>query len=625
MDEQDNKKKQIDIEKTIRSYLRNNHSDKFKKESVDAITGTVGEHLKTKNININLNSINTYLHSIIEPFEDFFKFKLPKLKEKNDALIIELKPELKPEPKMLPKGTLKKKENLEVKEVKVKEIKVKEIKVKEVKVKEVKVKEVKVKEVKVKKEKKSTSYEMYDSCDENDESIIQEVLAFHNNIENSNKSTSKKYTDLVHGPYSSSWINDNPQVDDDISHPEIIKRANALDRLLAVKFFEQRTIEWFEQRRQLISASDIGTVLQQNKSEPEYKFLFKKILPDAFKGNKFTAHGVKYETISSMIFCYRMNVTCHDFGLCQHREHLFLGASPDNVVSHYKHDGVHLTDKVGLGLEIKCPYSRTITDDLDIEKEVPYYYSQVLLQLECCDLEECAFWQTKIEEYNSREEFVTDTDPDEQFRTRDKKLEKGAVIQFLSEKELEELRDRNKVGSPEYWELVYNKSKYIYPPKIEMTPYEYDEWATNQINNFKTDPDLKYLEGYAFDKIIYWRLEKSKNVIIKRDREWFSQNLPKFQKMWNYVLYFRNNPDKFTILQEYVDSLSTKYNKKIMEVVEHLSDESHPMYQQRLVTINKTTIANKLAIEKEKEKEMKEALALKSAGLYEFIVDSDSE
>ena len=55
-------------------------------------------------------------------------------------------------------------------------------------------------------------------------------------------------------------------------------------------------------------------------------------------------------------------------------------------------------------VEIKCPPKRKFT------KTVPLHYlMQVQGQLEVCDLDECDFFQVKIEEYDSFDEYCKDT------------------------------------------------------------------------------------------------------------------------------------------------------------------------------------------------------------------------
>ena len=70
-----------------------------------------------------------------------------------------------------------------------------------------------------------------------------------------------------------------------------------------------------------------------------------------------------------------------------------------------------------------------------------YYWIQTQLQLECCDLEECDFWQAEIKEYSSRLEFIDDTDPCEPFRSKTTGFEKGCIIQLLPKSKMTDVRN----------------------------------------------------------------------------------------------------------------------------------------------------------------------------------------
>lgn len=361
----------------------------------------------------------------------------------------------------------------------------------------------------------------------------------------------------IFGPYGTQWIHD-VQVHD-ILMPDIIKKQQIVGKLLQIKCPDQRTPEWFAMRDGKITASDGGCVLGVNDHEPKYKFILKKVLGSVFKGNKYCYHGKKYENIATMIYEYRLNVSVNNFGLIGHPVYKFLGASPDGIIGLYKHDKKHFTRYVGRMLEVKCPLSRKIELDGDIYDICPiYYWVQVQLQLECCDLDECDFWQCKIVEYNSKVDFVDDTDLKEPFRSKLSKFEKGCAIQLLPKNKMKEVLDLK------YWDAVYDHAIFIYPPRVEMSPYDCDVWISEILSNISTDPEYS---DYYFDRIFYWRLERSKCLTINRDKEWFAKSLPELEKMWNYVEFFRANKDKQDILLNYINSMKLKMNSKIMKIV----------------------------------------------------------
>ena len=381
--------------------------------------------------------------------------------------------------------------------------------------------------------------------------------------------------------FGSQWIHEN-QKNDEIDD-KVIQRRKQFDKLRAIKLPVQRSPEWFAMRNDKITASDGGTVIGQNKYEPVYNFILKKTIGSEFKSNLNCYHGKKYEQIATMIYEYRMNVHMEEFGLLAHPEYSFLGASPDGICSYYKKDKKHLSKYVGRMLEIKCPLVREIKKEGDIIDNICpiYYWVQVQLQLECCNLDECDFWQCKIKEYPNREAFIKDSDHQEPFRTKNG-LEKGCIIQLLPKNKMLDIETT-------YDEITYEDAAFIYPDSIEMTPMDCDIWLSKTISNLHNDQKYKQ---YTLDKILYWKLEDSKNVTINRDRLWFEKNLPKFKKIWDYVVFLRNNIEQLSLLKSFIDTRETKYNKEIMEVVDNLCRPENPNYQEYLKNLR-----NKIGVE----------------------------
>lgn len=351
------------------------------------------------------------------------------------------------------------------------------------------------------------------------------------------------------------------QFDDIIGEKEMLF-SKQFDKLRAIILPEQGTPEWFEMRNEKISASDGGAAIGVNHYEPQYKIILKKTVGEPFKSNEYCYHGKKYEEIATMIYEYRMNVSTDEFGLISHPSISFLGASPDRICNKYKYDKKHLSKFVGRMLEIKCPLVRNILETGKIMGEIcpEYYWVQVQLQLECCNLEECDFWQCEIKEYSSREEFIKDTNPEFPHLSRSFGFEKGCLIQLLPKNKFNE-------ATSNYNNAIWNYSKFIYPPQIEMSPYSTDKWISTVLSNLHNDS--KY-NDYYFDKVIYWKLIKSNNVTIERDRQWFGEKLPIFQKIWNYITFFRSNDSKLKNLTDFLQTRKKKINKEIMNVVDLL-------------------------------------------------------
>lgn len=522
-------------------------------------------------------------------------------------------------------------------------------------------------------------------------------------------------------PFGTSWFYDNNTGDDELSEQQK-SLSKKVKKLLEIEYPAQRSKAWFDMRKGCISASDGGCVVGDNQHEPQYAIYLKKLLEPPFEPNGACYHGTKLEQVATMVYEYRMNVRVEEFGLVKHPSIKCIGASPDGIIGKYKLNGKDKTKFVGRMLEIKCPKSREINDDNPFD-HIKYYWVQVQLQLECCDLEECDFWQNVIREYDTRQDFIDDTDEKEPFRSKKTGAEKGCLIQLLPKDKMGDITN----------EVIWGFSKFLYPSKIDMTPLECDVWVTEVANNLEaylinniydkykdmkeliinsiksakfkmyyvneikakveslvswlvnekhvkitedkksnfftkksieleeeylknipkklqeekfirflvncnlqkyddikqdeklyekildldldenfgkhvnTNKDLKFIKElsrflkefefprkYGFHRVYYWRVEKTNCELVKRDREWFKQKLPIFEKMWKNIEFLREHQDYVSVLQQYINSLPTKEvhfgkeikdNNKVMDFVDYLCNP--PKEEKELKKYNK--------------------------------------
>ena len=319
---------------------------------------------------------------------------------------------------------------------------------------------------------------------------------------------------------------------------------------------EQRTEEWFDMRRNMITASCAAQAINENpyrNQTADYLILDKLGMGEAFVDNKFVHHGKKYEETATKIYENIYNVVVEEYGLIPHLPEpriSYIGASPDGIASHYTLNN-QFSDMVGRMLEIKCPFSRKIKTEGAVDGEIcpHYYWCQVQQQLECCDLEYCDFWQCNIKEYVDRDEWLEDTTPtastEEQNKVIDipKNCQKGCIIQLLPKSKINE--------------FCLFDAKYIYPPSINMTLFEYDQWILETISQlYKKHYPL--IKDYVFDRVLYWKLENSHNVVIKRDREWFERVKPQYKSVWDKVLHLRDNPKEALKFKEELTKPKTR-------------------------------------------------------------------
>lgn len=156
---------------------------------------------------------------------------------------------------------------------------------------------------------------------------------------------------------------------------------------------QQRTHEWFEARKGKVTGSRVGAALGLNPFMSRDRLMEELIAelngePPTFTGNDATAWGERHEPIALRAYKLRSKKHVAEAGFVPHKTHSFIGYSPDGIVQHvaFNGSGVPITHSdVGL-LEIKCPYSQCIPEELP-----SYYYAQVQLGMEVLNTEQCNF------------------------------------------------------------------------------------------------------------------------------------------------------------------------------------------------------------------------------------------
>jgi putative phage-type endonuclease len=271
----------------------------------------------------------------------------------------------------------------------------------------------------------------------------------------------------------------------DLEEHSELKQKFLRDQVLYLQSLDQPTQkshEWYKSRNNMLTASDLGAILEENSYNSPNSVLIKKCGYDnSHITNPDMIWGNKYEPVAQKIYEIRNNTTVLKFGLLQHNSVHYLGASPDGITP----DGVML--------EIKCPSKRQITGN---PKE--YYLTQVYAQLEVCDLERCDFLECNFKEYESEQKYFSD-----------KKLrsEKGVIAKFLN-------RESGLV-------------EYDYSP-INMSYFDLQKWKIEHNKNI-------YLIGYD-----YWYVDKISCKPIYRNHEWFRNVKDKLELFWNKVQKYKN-------------------------------------------------------------------------------------
>ena len=160
-----------------------------------------------------------------------------------------------------------------------------------------------------------------------------------------------------------------------------------LQELLKIPIVVQRSQEWFDIRKTLITASDFAQALGEGKFGTKRDIFKKKcgyeqevkLNPNSMAPLKW---GVMFEPIAQNIYSQRTRMKIYEFGLIRHPDpkRNYFGASPDGI------------NEFGIMLEIKCPFMRKITGEVPLQ-----YYYQIQGQLDVCGLSECDYLECQFQ------------------------------------------------------------------------------------------------------------------------------------------------------------------------------------------------------------------------------------
>lgn len=385
-------------------------------------------------------------------------------------------------------------------------------------------------------------------------------------------------------------------------YKRVIKRLEALPQ------YAQRTPGWYRDRMKVVTASSGATAIGEDHYKEMYQFILNKCgRDDNFTANANTHHGCKYEDIAVLIYERRFDNIVKNFGLILHPDGKSVGASPDGICSEKRRSG-GFSPMVGRMLEIKCVVGRIIKTEGEIDGDIcpHHYWIQVQLQLQCCSLDECDFWQCKLVELY-RADWYNEIDLNGMSALTG--LEMGCVIQLLP-------RDKTSKG-----EFCLYEAKWLYPPSAGMSKSQLEDWISTAkagIAGGKLYKDNEDDEGrwYDYNKVLYWRLDKAHCQLIKRDNVWFSKTYPKIKKTWGYIEWFRKNEDALNIWHDYSKSHKGMKNMEMMEVADRLmNDNRRGSYLKDLKC--------RLAKDKTRYVKYEDKIVFNMSDLSSLVIDSD--
>jgi hypothetical protein len=261
----------------------------------------------------------------------------------------------------------------------------------------------------------------------------------------------------------------------------LIAKAEAL---LTVRQVEQRTEQWYNEMKVLLTASELGTLFITPRARGQLVLSKASSDPPATRAAPIPVDsslmspfdwGIRFENVIKQLYEWKhADTKVHDVGRMYHPTLERCAASPDGIV-------LGSGAKAGRLIEIKCPVTR------DIGLEIPQeYFAQMQQQLEVCDLEECDYVEAKLRAPYSSPAPSSFKGP---------ALASGIILR------VEKTDDEHRTTS-----------QYIY----------------GEVNG--GEPDVP--DGWHIIERVPWDLLGWHLVTVKRNREWWSGALERIRSFW---------------------------------------------------------------------------------------------
>jgi putative phage-type endonuclease len=278
--------------------------------------------------------------------------------------------------------------------------------------------------------------------------------------------------------------------------------------LLTVKQVEQRTMEWYLETRNLLTASEVSVVFKPGRTRGSL-VMAKAAPPPETPPERFSSSlaverrntgpmdwGVRYEPVVKEHLEKTLGCKIHDLGRIRHRTDPHIAASPDGLIVSCERDH----SLVGRLIEIKCPSTRVIKDGI-----IPFdYWCQMQLQMEVCGVDACEFVEVKFREYGLDEPAAEPADKPAAEPKADEPADKPAEQESIASGIIS---------------LVANTDTFA-------NHYVYGDFC-------ESGDSLALVEKYG------WEIVKLRRVTVMRDVNWFSKSQPDFDAFWRDVALAR--------------------------------------------------------------------------------------
>lgn len=174
-------------------------------------------------------------------------------------------------------------------------------------------------------------------------------------------------------------------------------RTARMESALARPQIPQRTPAWYEQSRHVLTASEFSTLYGSPRAIGQLALA--KGGPPPTPSNRPKAAqsatlspfewGVRFEPVVKQYLAKIWGSAIKEAGRIIHATDPTVAASPDGFIGSASPSN---SDRVGRLVEIKCPFTRVITDTIPFD-----YWCQMQIQMEVTDIEECEYVEVKFE------------------------------------------------------------------------------------------------------------------------------------------------------------------------------------------------------------------------------------
>jgi len=289
--------------------------------------------------------------------------------------------------------------------------------------------------------------------------------------------TLEAYTDLV-GNILNLFIQSSLPVSNKKS---ALERKTHIQTLIDRPNVPQRTQAWYEQSRNVLTASEFSIILGTPRAVAT--LALQKTMPPRDPSQSSSSAcstyamgpmdwGVRFEPVVKQILTTMWKANILDIGRLIHPTIERLAASPDGLVLDAADE-----DRIGRLVEIKCPIRRVINDTVPFE-----YWCQMQIQMEVAGIDECEYVEVKLDSITSKKLDLSGAVPD------------GHIWLFQ--------------------DTATCKMMYAYTEE-EKGAYE--------------------LQGMDMIETIPWKVNRLFTKTVARDRAWFQGTAPMRQKFWEIV------------------------------------------------------------------------------------------